>query len=134
MSPQTSIIGLIPERFTRGDERVTSPLVRHAKRQKEEGAEMDEPRNDKDSQFTQSQESFGVSLLRQARQKARELPPATEGQHPDTPLSDAASDALGHLIEHVIALPEDKQTEALTMIAYGMIMEHLRLATWMPRA
>ena len=36
---------------------------------------------------------------------------------------------LGHLIEHIVALPEDKQTEALTMIAYGMIMEHLRLAT-----
>jgi len=95
---------------------------------------MDELWNEKDPQFVQSQESFGVSLLRQARQKARELPPATEGQHPDTPLSDAASDALGHLIEHVIALPEDKQTEALAMIAYGMIMEHLRLANWTARA
>ena len=75
----------------------------------------------------QAQQYFGVSLLRQARQKARELPPATEGQHPDTPLSDAASDALGHLIEHVVALPDAKQAEALVMIAHGMIMEHLRL-------
>ena len=95
---------------------------------------MDEPRADQERQFVQSQESFGISLLRQARQKARELPPATEGQQPDMPLSDAVSGALGHLIEHVIALPEDKQTEALTMIAHGMIMEHLRLASWTPRA
>ena len=95
---------------------------------------MDEPRADQERQFVQSQESFGISLLRQARQKARELPPATEGQHPDTPLSDAASDTLGDLIEHVVALPEDQQAEALAMIAYGMIMEHLRLANWTARA
>jgi len=95
---------------------------------------MDELWNEKDPQFVQSQESFGVSLLRQARQKARELPPAAEGEHPDTPLSDAASDTLGDLIEHVVALPEDQQAEALAMIAYGMIMEHLRLANWRARA
>jgi len=88
----------------------------------------------KDRQFAQSQESFGVSLLRQARQRVSGLPPATEGQHHDTALSDAANEALEHLLERVVAFPEDKQTEAVTMIAYGMIMEHLRLAGTTPRA
>jgi len=95
---------------------------------------MYKPWNDRDSHFVQSQESFGASLLRQARQTATELPPAAEGEQPDTPLSEAANDALGHLIEHILALPEDKQADAFTIIAYGMIMEHLRLATRTPRA
>jgi len=89
---------------------------------------------DQERQFVQAQQSFGVSLLRRARQKATALPPAPEGQHPDTPLLDAASDALGHLIEHVVALPDAKQAEALVMIAHGMIMEQFCLATRTPRA
>ena len=81
----------------------------------------------------QAQQYFGVSLLRQARQKATELTPETEGQHPDVRISDAANEAFESLLEHVSALPEDKQGEALTMVACGMIMEHLRLAAWTPR-
>jgi hypothetical protein len=87
---------------------------------------MAEP-EDEERQFVQAQQSFGVSLLRRARQKATALPPAPEGEHPDTRLLDAASDALGQLIEHVVALPDAKQAEALVMIAHGMITEHLRL-------
>ena len=95
---------------------------------------MNEVWTEKDRQFVQAQESFGVSLLRQARQRASGLPPASEDQQHDAPLSDAANEALEQLLEHVVPLPEDKQAEALTMIAYGMIMEHLRLASWTPRA
>ena len=95
---------------------------------------MDELWEEKDRQFAVAQEAFGVSLLRQARQRVSDLPPATEGQHPEPSMSDAANEALAHLLEHVVAFPEAKQTEALTMIAYGMIMEHLRLASRMPRA
>jgi len=95
---------------------------------------LEEPREDQERQFVQAQESFGVSLLRQARRKVRELPPAAKGEHPDTPLAVAASEALDHLIEHMVPVPEDRQTEASLMIVYGMIMEHLRLVTTTPRA
>ncbi len=95
---------------------------------------MDESRDDQERQFVQAQESFAVSLLRQARQKVRELPPAAKGEHPETPLAVAASDALDHLIDHMVSVPEDRQTEASLMIAHGMIMEHLRLTTATSRA
>jgi hypothetical protein len=95
---------------------------------------MDELWDEKDRQFAVAQESFGVSLLRQARQRVSGLPPATEGQHHEPSISDAANEALEHLLEHVVTFPEDKQTEAATMIAYGMIMEYLRLASRTPRA
>ena len=95
---------------------------------------MDEPGEDQERQFRQAQESFGVSLLRRARRKVGELPPAAKGEHPDTPLAVAASDALDHLIEHMVPIPEHRQADASLMIAYGMIMEHLRLATTTPRA
>ncbi len=95
---------------------------------------MNEVWEEKDRQFAVAQKSFGVHLLRQARQRVSGLPPAPEAHHHDTPLSDAANEALEHLLERVVAFPEDKQTEALTMIAYGMIMEHLRLASWTPGA
>jgi hypothetical protein len=104
------------------------------KHQNEEGAAMDELWEEKDRQFAVAQESFGVSLLRQARQRVSGLPPAAKGEHPDTPLAVAASEALDHLIEHMVPVPEDKQTQASLMIAHGMIMEHLRLATTTPRA
>ena len=94
---------------------------------------MDELWEEKNRQFAVSQETFGVSLLRQARQKVRELPPAAKGEHPDTPFAVAASEALDHLIEHMVSVPEDRQAEASLMIAYGMIMEHLRLAAGTPR-
>jgi hypothetical protein len=95
---------------------------------------MEESREDEEHQFVQAQESFGVSLLRRARRRVRELPPAAKGEHPDTPLAVAASEALDHLIEHMVPVPEHRQTEASLMIAYGMIMEHLRLSTTTPRA
>ena len=95
---------------------------------------MDELWNEKDRQFAVSQETFGVSLLRQARQRVSGLPPATEGPQHEPSISDAANEALELLLERVVAFPEDQQTEAATMIAYGMIMEHLRLASRMPRA
>jgi hypothetical protein len=95
---------------------------------------MDELWDEKDRQFVVSQESFGVSLLRQARQRVSDVPPTTEGQHHEPSISDAANEALERLLEHVVAFPEDKQTEAATMIAYGMIMEHLRLASRTPRS
>ena len=95
---------------------------------------MDELWNEKDRQFAVLQETFGVNLLRQAWQRVSGLPSAPEAHHHDTPLSDAANEALEHLLERVVAFPEDQQTEALTMIAYGMIMEHLRLATWTGKA
>jgi len=95
---------------------------------------MEESREDQERQFVQAQESFGVSLLRRARRKVGELPPAAKGEHPDTPLAVAASEALDHLIEHMVPVPEDRQTEASLMIVYGMIMEHLRLVTTTPRA
>ena len=94
---------------------------------------MDEARDDQERQFVQAQESFGGNLLRRARRKVRELPPAAKGEHPDTPLAVAASEALDHLIEHMVPVPEDRQTDASLMIVYGMIMEHLRLATTTPR-
>ncbi len=93
---------------------------------------MDEPGDDTDREFVQAQESFGVSLLRNARQQVRTRPPAAAGQQPDTRVLDAASEALDQLIDHLGALPEDQQTEAVTMIAFGMILEHLRLATSPP--
>ena len=89
---------------------------------------------DQERQFVQAQQSFGVSLLRRARRKVQELPPAAKGEHPDTPLAVAASEALDHLIEHMVPVPEDRQAEASLRIVYGMIMEHLRLATTTPRA
>ena len=94
---------------------------------------MDEARDDQERQFVQAQESFGGNLLRRARRKVRELPPAAKGEHPDTPLAVAASEALDHLIEHMVPVPEDRQADASLMIAHGMIMEHLRLATTTPR-
>ena len=94
---------------------------------------MEEAQEDQERRFVQAQESFGVSLLRQARRKVQELPPAAKGEPPDTPLAVAASAALDHLIEHMVPVPEDRQTETSLMIAYGMIMEHLRLATPTPR-
>jgi hypothetical protein len=93
---------------------------------------MDELWEEKDRQFAVAQEAFGVSLLRQARQRVSGLPSATEDQQHEPSMSDAANEALAHLLEHVVAFPEDKQTEAVTMIAYGMILEHLRLANRMP--
>jgi len=95
---------------------------------------MDELWEEKDRQFAVAQEAFGVHLLRQARQRVSGLPSGSDDQHHNTPLSDAANEALAHLLEHVVAFPEDQQTEAATMIAYGMILEHLRLASRMPRA
>jgi len=95
---------------------------------------MEESREDQERQFVQAQEAFGVNLLRQARRKVRELPPAAKGEHPDTPLAVAASEAVDHLIEHMVPVPEDRQADASLMIAHGMIMEHLRLATTTPRA
>ncbi len=95
---------------------------------------MEESRDDQERQFVQAQESFGVSLLRQARRKVQELPPAAKGEHPETPLAVAASDTLDDLIDHMLSVPEDRQSEASLMIAHGMIMEHLRLATTTPRA
>lgn len=99
-----------------------------------EVVDTEESGDDKERHFVQAQESFGVSLLWQARQMVRGLPPAAQGEHPDTPLAEAASEALDRLIEHVVALPEDKQSEALTVIAYGMIMEYLRVSGTTPRA
>lgn len=100
----------------------------------EEGADMAETRDDQEPHFVQAQESFGVSLLRWASRKVRELPPAAKGEHPDTPLAVAASAALDRLIEHRVPVPEDRQAEASLMIVHGMIMEHLRLATTTSRA
>ena len=87
---------------------------------------MDTPQEER--QFELAQESFGINLLRQARQKASELPPAAHGQPPDTPLAEVASEAFGSLLGHVFALPEDKRITALLMVASGMIVEHLRVA------
>ncbi len=95
---------------------------------------MEKPRRIYDDQFAWAMSFFGTSLLRQARQKAISLPPAVEGEHPDTPLSKAAGEAFDRLLEHVYALPKDEQVEACVMIAHGMIMEHLRLASRMPKA
>jgi len=95
---------------------------------------MEESREDQERHFVQAQESFGISLLRRARRKVQELPPAAKGEPPDTPLAVAASEAVDHLIEHMVSVPEDRQTDASLMIAHGMIMEHLRLATPTPRA
>ena len=95
---------------------------------------MDELWDEKDRQFAVMQESFGVNLLRQARQRVSDLLPTAEGQRQEPSISDAANEALEHLLEHVVTFPEDKQTEAATMIAYGMIMEYLRLASRTPRA
>lgn len=95
---------------------------------------MDELWDEKDRQFAVVQESFEVSLLPQARQRVSDLLPTAEGQRQEPSISDAANEALARLLEHVVAFPEDKQTEAATMIAYGMIMEYLRLARRTPRA
>ena len=95
---------------------------------------MQESREDQARQFAQAQESFGVSLLRRARRKVQKLSPAAQGEHPDTPLAVAASEALDQLIEHMVPLPDDRQTEASLMIAHGMIMEYLRLASRTPSA
>jgi hypothetical protein len=108
--------------------------LRPPKRKKQEETEMDELWDEKDRQFALAQESFGVSLLRQASQRVSGVPPAPEGSQHEPSISDAANEALERLLEHVVAFPEDQQTEAATMIAYGMIMEHLRLASRMPRA
>ena len=94
---------------------------------------MEKSGDDTERHFVQAQQSFGVHLLRQARQQAMEPTPETEGQHPDTRLAAAANDAFGRLLEYIAALPEAKQAEALPMVAYGMILEHLRLAAWTPR-
>jgi hypothetical protein len=94
---------------------------------------MDEPWDETDRDFAQAQQYFGIGLLRQARKQATELTPGTEGQHPEARLTAAANDAFDGLLEHVAALPEAKQGEALTLIAYGMLLEHLRLAAWTPR-
>jgi len=56
-------------------------------------------------------------------------PAGHEGPHYDTPLADAANEALEELLERVNTLPGDQQVGAMTMIAYGMVMEHLRLAS-----
>ena len=89
------------------------------------GRALDTPQEER--QFELAQEQFGINLLRQARQRASELPPAAHGQPPDTPLSEAASEAFGGLLGHIFALPEDKRTTALLMVASGMIVEHLRV-------
>lgn len=89
------------------------------------GRELDTPQEER--QFELAQEQFGINLLRQARQRASELPPAAHGQPPDTPLSEAASEAFGGLLGHIFALPEEKRTTALLMVASGMIVEHLRV-------
>ena len=94
---------------------------------------MEESGENTERHFVQAQQSFGVSLLRQARQQATEPTPETAGQHPDTRLVAAANEAFERLLEHVAALPEAKQAEAFPIVAYGMILEHLRLAAWTPR-
>lgn len=88
----------------------------------------------KERDAAESQEAFGISLLRQAQERVRGVPPAAEGQHYDTPLADAANEALEQLLERVNAFPGDRQVGAMTMIAYGMLIEHLRLASWTLRA
>ena len=93
---------------------------------------MDTPRDH--SHFALSQEAFGVKLLRQAKQRASELPAAADGQYPDATISEAANEAFGRLRAHVSALPDDKRGGALMMIASGMITEYLRLASWTRRA
>ena len=80
----------------------------------------------------QAQEAFGVRLLRQARQRAQTRPPGAAGQPHDALVLAAAGDALDQLIDHMVALPAAQQTEAVTLIAFGMLVEHLRLATVTP--
>ena len=58
---------------------------------------MDELWDEKARHFAVSQESFGVSLLRQARQRVSDLPPTTEGQHHAPSISDAANEAFERL-------------------------------------
>jgi len=66
---------------------------------------VDTPQEER--QFELAQESFGINLLRQARQKASELPPAAHGQPPDTPLPKPRAKPSGVCLGHVFALPED---------------------------
>ncbi len=87
-----------------------------------------------DDQFAWAMTFFGTSLLRQASQKVTSLSPLMEDQPPDAPLSKVAGEAFDRLLEYVYALPKDKQVEGCVMIAHGMIMEHLRLASRMPKA
>lgn len=87
-----------------------------------------------DRPAAQAQTAFGVSLLRQARQGVRGLAPVTEGPQDEAPLADTANEALERVRERIAALPDDQQLDALTMIAYGMLMEHLRLASWTPKS
>jgi len=64
---------------------------------------------------------------------ASELPSASEDRYSDATISEAANEAFENLLEHVSALPEDKRVGALMMIASGMIVEYLRLASWTRR-
>ncbi len=87
-----------------------------------------------DRQFALSEGSFGVSLLRQAAHRVSGLSPAMQGRPATPALSKVAGEAFDRLLGHVYALPKEQQVEACVMIAHGMIMEHLRLASRMPRA
>ncbi len=97
-------------------------------------AVMKNPGRRHDEEFAWVMSFLGGRLLRQARQKAMSLPPAAEDQSPELTLSKAAREAFDRLLEEVYALPEDKQLEATILIAHGMILEDLRLASRTSRA
>ncbi len=77
---------------------------------------------------------FGATLLLQARQRVRELPPAAEGQHPDEPLATATSKSLDEVRRALGEFPEYQHVDAVQLMISGMVMEHLRLSTTTPRA
>ncbi len=97
-------------------------------------AVVKKPGRKPDEEFAWVMSFLGASLLRQARQKAMSFPPASQGQPPELTLSKAAREAFDRLLEEVYALPEDRQLDACMLIAHGMILEDLRLASRTPRA
>ncbi len=77
-----------------------------------------------DKSFAAAETWFAISLLRQARARATSRP-APEGQYPDEAIDTTAAEAHRRLLKHLVALPEDRQRDATSVILWAMILEYL---------
>jgi hypothetical protein len=83
-----------------------------------------------DKGFATTEAWFAISLLRQSRAKATSRPFAVGD--PDEALDTGAAEAHRRLLEHLSSLPQEQQRDAMSVLFWAMIREHLHVATHRP--
>jgi hypothetical protein len=84
-----------------------------------------------DKNFAASEAWFAISLLRQSRANAASRPFA-EDDNLDRTIEETAEIAHRRLMEHLLSLPKDKQSDATGVIFWAMIREHLHATSRRP--